>query len=133
MSLALIFFLAVQVGVLPVSGTDEWTGRIMPIASWHSIRSPLFLLVRASTIATMGLPHIKTFRSYALPDALIVRKHGLKHIVLPAVSLSAVQLGHLLSGSVVVESIFSIDGIGNLAWQLHRALRRPGPCRASSW
>lgn len=117
-ALALIFFLAVEAGLLPVSGTEEWQGWIMPITTLALYTfPPLFLLIRQSTVATLDLPHIKTFRSYALPELFVLRKHGFKHIVLPAVSLSAVQLGHLLSGSVVIESIFSIDGIGYLAWQ----------------
>jgi peptide/nickel transport system permease protein len=48
---------------------------------------------------------------------LVLFKHALRNAVLPVVSLAAVQLGNLLEGSIVIETIFALEGIGMLAWQ----------------
>ena len=65
----------------------------------------------------LGADYIRTARSRGLSPAKVVFKHALRNAVLPIVSLAAVQLGFMLSGSVVIETIFSINGLGNLSWQ----------------
>ncbi len=48
---------------------------------------------------------------------LVISRHALRNAVLPLVSLAAVQLGQLLSGSIVIESVFALNGLGRLAWE----------------
>ena len=52
-----------------------------------------------------------------LPPATVVFKHALRNAIVPVVALAAVQLGFLLGGSVVIETIFALDGLGYLAYQ----------------
>jgi peptide/nickel transport system permease protein len=47
----------------------------------------------------------------------VLFKHALRNAIIPVVSFSAVQLGFMLGGSIIIESIFSLNGLGSLAWQ----------------
>jgi len=60
---------------------------------------------------------VRTARAKGLPTRTVVFKHALRNAIVPVVALSAVQLGYLLGGSVVIETIFALDGLGFLAYQ----------------
>ena len=60
---------------------------------------------------------MRTARAKGLPTRTVVFKHALRNAIVPVVALSAVQLGYLLGGSVVIETIFALDGLGFLAYQ----------------
>ena len=56
-------------------------------------------------------------RAFGLSAWRVVIRHGLRHAIIPVVSLSAVQLGFMLGGSIVIETVFSLKGVGFLAWE----------------
>ena len=64
-----------------------------------------------------GIDYIRTARAKGLRPRTVLFKHALRNAIIPVVSLSAVQLGFMLGGSIVIETIFSLNGLGNLAWQ----------------
>jgi peptide/nickel transport system permease protein len=74
-------------------------------------------LVRAGMIEVLGSDYIRTARAKGLSGASIIGKHALRNALVPVVALAAVQLGLLLGGSVVIETIFALDGLGYLAFQ----------------
>ena len=74
-------------------------------------------LVRAGMIEVLEADYIRTARAKGLPRRQVVFKHALRNAVVPVVALTAVQLGYLLGGSVVIETIFALDGLGYLAYQ----------------
>jgi len=61
--------------------------------------------------------YMRTAHAKGLPPWRVVGKHGVRNAILPVVSLAAVQFGNLLEGSIIVEAVFALDGIGLLAWQ----------------
>jgi peptide/nickel transport system permease protein len=61
--------------------------------------------------------YIRTARALGLPAWRVVFRHALRNAMVPVVALTAVQLGFLLGGSVVIETIFALDGLGYLAYQ----------------
>lgn len=71
-------------------------------------------MVRASMMEVMGEPHIRTARSFGLPEWKIVSKYALRIAIIPTISLVAVGLGSILSSAVFVEAVFSRPGIGKL-------------------
>jgi ABC-type dipeptide/oligopeptide/nickel transport system permease component len=80
--------------------------------------APAFMrLVRAGMIEVLGSDYIRTARAKGLSTRSVVFKHALRNAIVPVVALSVVQLGYLLGGSVVIETIFALDGIGYLAYQ----------------
>lgn len=103
---------------VPISGDQTWRHFILPAValSFYAIPS-LMRLTRSGMLDVLDSEYIRTARAKGLSPAKIVFKHALRNAVLPVVSLAAVQLGFMLGGSVVIETIFSINGLGNLSWQ----------------
>jgi peptide/nickel transport system permease protein len=68
-------------------------------------------------LEVLGADYIRTAYAKGLPDRTVLFKHALRNAVIPVVALASVQFGHMLSGSVVIETVFAMQGIGQLAWQ----------------
>jgi len=67
-------------------------------------------------LEALGADYIRTARAKGLPRHMIIVKHALRNAILPVVSVAMVQLGYLMGGSIVVESVFALNGVGLLAW-----------------
>lgn len=74
-------------------------------------------LVRSSLIEVLESDYIRTARSKGLPGQLIVLRHALRNALLPVVSVLALNIGYLMSGAVLVESVFAYPGLGRLLLQ----------------
>ena len=110
-ALVLIMVLAVSDFVLPVSGSDSWAHFVMPTIALGYYMAPVFMrLVRAGMIEVLASDYVRTARAKGLSPASVILKHALRNALVPVVALSAVQLGFLLGGSVVIETIFALDG-----------------------
>ncbi len=117
-ALLLIMLFSIQLRWLPVSGSETWAHFVMPtIALGYYVTPPLMRLVRAGMIEVLGADYIRTARAKGLSPMSVVFKHGLRNALVPVVALAAVQLGLLLGGSIVIETIFALDGLGYLAYQ----------------
>ena len=117
-ALILIMVLAVTLHWLPVSGSDSWAHFVMPTIALGYYIAPVFMrLVRAGMIEVLASDYVRTARAKGLSPASVILKHALRNALVPVVALSAVQLGFLLGGSVVIETIFALDGAGFLAYQ----------------
>ena len=117
-ALVLIMVFSIWLRWLPVSGSASWAHFVMPtIALGYYVTPPLMRLVRAGMIEVLGSDYIRTARAKRLSPMSVVFKHGLRNALIPVVALTAVQLGFLLGGSIVIETIFALDGLGYLAYQ----------------
>ena len=117
-ALLLIMFFSISLRLLPVSGSDTWLHFVMPTIALGYYVAPAFMrLVRAGMIEVLEADYIRTARAKGLPVSTVIFKHALRNAVVPVVALTAVQLGFLLGGSVVIETIFALDGLGYLAYQ----------------
>lgn len=117
-ALLLIMLLSISLRVLPVSGSGTWQHFVMPAIALGYYAAPAFMrLIRAGMIEVLGADYIRTARAKGLPASAVIFKHALRNAIVPVVALAAVQLGYLLGGSVVIETIFALDGLGYLAYQ----------------
>ena len=117
-ALVLIMVLAVWGRWLPVSGSGTWQHFVMPtIALGYYVMPPFMRLIRSNMIEVLSADYVRTARAKGLPATTVVFKHALRNAIVPVVGLAAVQLGFLLGGSVVVESVFALDGLGYLAFR----------------
>lgn len=117
-ALLLILVFSVTLRWLPVSGSATWAHFVMPTIALGYYVAPAFMrLVRAGMIEVLASDYIRTARAKGLSTGSIVFKHALRNAIAPVVALSVVQLGYLLGGSVVIETIFALDGLGYLAYQ----------------
>jgi len=117
-ALLLIMLFSITLRWLPVSGSGTWQHFVMPAVALGYYVAPAFMrLIRAGMIEVLGADYIRTARAKGLPAGAVVFRHALRNAIVPVVALAAVQLGYLLGGSVVIETIFALDGLGYLAYQ----------------
>ncbi len=117
-ALLLIMLFSIYLHLLPVSGSGTWQHFVMPAIALGYYAAPAFMrLIRAGMIEVLGADYIRTARAKGLPPSTVIFKHALRNAIVPVVALAAVQLGFLLGGSVVIETIFALDGLGYLAYQ----------------
>lgn len=117
-ALILIMLFSITWRMLPVSGSGTWQHLVMPSIALGYYAAPAFMrLIRAGMIEVLGADYIRTARAKGLPSSTVIFKHALRNAIVPVVALAAVQLGFLLGGSVVIETIFALDGLGYLAYQ----------------
>jgi peptide/nickel transport system permease protein len=74
-------------------------------------------LTRAGMLDVLGADYVRTARAKGAGEFRVMFKHALRNAIIPVVSLAAVQMGFMLGGSIVVESIFALHGAGYLAWE----------------
>ena len=104
--------------VLPVSGIDTWAHFVMPsIALGYYITPGVMRLTRAGMLEVLQSDYIRTARAKGASNTSVLFKHALRNAIIPVVSLAAVQFGFMLGGSIVIETIFAINGLGFLAWE----------------
>ncbi len=116
--LLLILLFGVNLGWLPISGSATLAHFVLPAITLGSFAMPaLMRLVRAGMIEVLAADYIRTAWAMGLRPRQVLWKYALRNAVLPVVSLTAVQFGFMLGGSIVVESVFAIQGVGYLAWQ----------------
>lgn len=117
-ALILVMIFSITLRWLPVSGSGTWLNFVMPTIALGYYVAPAFMrLIRAGMIEVLSADYIRTARAKGLPAYKVIFKHALRNAVVPVVALTAVQLGYLLGGSVVIETIFALDGLGYLAYQ----------------
>ncbi|MGH6760667.1 MAG: oligopeptide ABC transporter permease OppB [Phyllobacterium sp.] len=111
--LSLVF--GVMLGWLPAGGWDGGSLRnmILPVASLALLQVAIIArMMRGATIEALRSNHVRTARAYGLPSRVVVVVHALRAAVLPVISYLGPAAASLLTGSVVVETIFGIPGIG---------------------
>ncbi len=118
LGLILIIVFGVMLRWLPISGSDHFSNFILPMVTLGMSVMPAFMrLTRTGMLDALDSDYIRMARAKGLSTSSILFKHALRNAILPVVSLTAVSLGFLLGGSVIVESVFALNGIGFLAYQ----------------
>ncbi|MDM0119719.1 ABC transporter permease [Variovorax arabinosiphilus] len=116
-ALTLIIVFSVGLKWLPVSGNTSWQHFVLPAVALGYYAMPAMMrLTRAGMLDVLGSDYIRTARAKGLSPARVVFKHALRNAIIPVVALAAVELGFMLGGSVVIESVYSMQGLGQLAW-----------------
>lgn len=116
--LTLILWLGINWELLPITGSSSWLNFIMPaVALGYYVTPAVMRLTRAGMLEVLSSDYIRTARAKGLRPPRVLFKHALRNAVIPVVSVSAVQFGFMLGGSIVIETIFAINGLGFLAWE----------------
>lgn len=115
--LTLIVIFAVTLQWLPAAGGGGWQHFILPAVALGYYATPAMMrLTRTGMLEVLESDYIRTARAKGLSTAQVILKHALRNAIIPVVALAAVELGFMLGGSVVIESVFSLGGLGQLAW-----------------
>ncbi|HEX2437608.1 MAG TPA: ABC transporter permease [Methylomirabilota bacterium] len=122
--LLLILLFSVTLGWVRSGGFDGWSAGV-----WPALRSLLLpavalgffqaaVLVRATRSAVLDVlreDYVRTARAKGLREGGVVVKHALRNALIPIVTVAGVQLGQLVAGAIVLESVFALPGLGRLA------------------
>ena len=142
-ALMMIVLFSVVLGWLPTSGRPDiplsesflrlFTGNVQPLWEWFrhgimpvtalslTIIAPLVRITRYSMLEILSADYIRTARAKGLGGRAILQRHALRNAMIPIVTMIGLQMAFLLSGSVLIETIFRWPGLGRLAYE---AIRR---------
>ena len=112
----LIIIFGVWLRWLPISGSDSWAHLVLPAVTLASWILPINMrLVRSGMLDVLNQDYIRTARAKGLVERKVLIKHAFKNAAIPVVTISGMQLGVLLGGAVVTETVFAWPGLGRLA------------------
>lgn len=113
LAMLMMILLAVNLKLLPVVGLETPASYIMPVlALSFSPISTITRLTRSSLRDVMGSDFITLARSKGTKESMVVIKHGLKNALLPVITYAGPMFAGMITGSLVIETLFSIPGIG---------------------
>ncbi|PZC43013.1 MAG: peptide/nickel transport system permease protein [Chloroflexi bacterium] len=115
LGLMMIFFFSVELGWLPTGGSGSLKHMILPTVTLGLLTSAAVMrLTRSGMIDAMGTDFVRTARAKGLREGTIISRHALRHALLPVATIMGIQVGRLIAGSVIIETVFSWPGVGRL-------------------
>lgn len=113
--LMLIMVVSVKWRLLPVSGSDTWKHFILPVVTLSiSLSATVARFTRSSILEELKSDYARTARAKGLKEKVVIWKHIFRNSMISVVTVVGLQFGHLLGGSVLVESVFGLSGLGSL-------------------
>lgn len=113
-----IWLFAVQWRLLPSIGSGSVRHLVLPALTLGIASASTFAkMVRGSMREVMGLPYVRTARAKGLDERRVIFRHALMNALIPTITLVGLEIGWLLTGAVVVETVFSWPGLGRLLIQ----------------
>lgn len=114
-SLMLIILFSLKLGWLPASGSQSWKNYIMPVMVLSLQELALVArLARGSTLEVLRQDFVTTARAKGLAERVVVSRHVVRNALLPVVTVIGLRLAFLMSGTIIVETIFAWPGVGRL-------------------
>ena len=115
-AMLLILVFSVFLGMLPATGSGSFDRLILPaLVLGYEGTALIARLTRASLLEVLGREYITTARAKGLPRRIVVMRHALRNALIPVVTIVGLQVGRLLAGSIIVETVFARQGVGQLA------------------
>ena len=114
----LILVCSLRLNLFPTSGRGGWQNLVLPGVTLGAFAmASIARITRSAVLEIMRADYIRTARAKGLPEFWTLAKHIMRNAAIPIVTIVGLQLGNLLGGAVVTETIFSWPGIGRLAIQ----------------
>jgi len=114
-ALCLMFIFSYRLGWIPVLATTKPIGLILPALTLALVMSSRYIRqIRAAMLDELGKGYVVGLRSRGLSETTILYKNVLKNIMVTVITLTGISLGSLLGGTVIVETVFTWPGLGNL-------------------
>lgn len=111
----LLLLFSIQLGLFPIAGSDGWKTLVLPGLTLGLVGAGFIVrMVRNTMLDVISEPFIVTLRSKGLTERAVMYKHALRNALIPALTMVGVMIGELLSGTVVVETVFARQGIGRI-------------------
>ncbi len=118
LGLLLMLFFSVYLGAFPLAGADTISHLVLPALTLGLPSAAVIArITRSSLIEVLGNDYVRTARAKGVPEVSVVGHHALRNTLIPVVTVIGLQMGYLLGGAVVVETVFAWPGIGRLTVQ----------------
>lgn len=115
LGLNLILVFSVRLQWLPAFGYETWRHLLLPSVTLGAASAAIVArMTRSSMLEVLGQDYIRTARAKGLAERVVVNRHALRNALIPVVTVLGLQLGTLLSGAVLTETVFAWPGIGRL-------------------
>ena len=115
LGLMLLLVFSVWLGWVPSTGTEGLHRLVLPaFALGYGAAAIIARLTRSAMLEALSLDYITTARSKGLDERIVVIRHALRNALIPVITIVGLQIGALLSGAVIVETVFSRQGIGRM-------------------
>lgn len=115
LALVLVLIFSVNLGWLPSTGDATWKHAILPIVTLGVAGAAILArFTRSAMLEVLGQPYIRVASAKGLTWRRVVTEHALPNAAIPTITIVGFMIGSLIAGAVVVESVFSWPGIGNL-------------------
>lgn len=110
-----ILFFALKLRLLPSVGSDTWVHYILPVTTMAlPVSATILRLTRTTMLETIRQDYVRTARAKGQTETKVMINHALKNAILPVITAVGMDFGWLLGGAVVIETVFSINGVGKL-------------------
>lgn len=111
----LILLFALYLGWLPAGGIYQWQGYILPVVCTSVVAAcRIFRMTRSSMLECIREDYVRSARAKGVPERVVVYRHALQNALLPVITTIGNTFGGVLGGSTVVESVFTLPGLGSL-------------------
>lgn len=115
LGILLLLVFSVRLGLLPLFGADTAAHFVLPALALGVSRSAVLVrIVRNSAIQELDREYVLTAESKGLAERTIHYRHLLRNALLPVITIAGIQLGYLLGGTIIIEQVFSLPGLGRL-------------------
>ena len=112
-ALMMMLLFALKLRLLPASGIATWKGYILPVAcNAMASLAVMVRMTRSSMLEVIHQDYIRTARAKGLSERTIIYRHALKNALMPVITVVGMQISIIMGGSVIIETIFNIQGIG---------------------
>ncbi|WP_010288522.1 nickel ABC transporter permease [Kurthia massiliensis] len=126
LGLILMQWFSVQLGWFPTTGLDSWKGYVLPsITLGVGVAAIIARFTRSALIDVLKEDYIRTGRAKGFSEWKIMMRQALKNAMVPVVTMTGLQFGFLLGGSVVIETVFGFPGLGS--WLIDAVTNRDYP------
>jgi peptide/nickel transport system permease protein len=118
LGIMLILLFGERLRVLPTSGTGTWRHVVLPAVSLAAYSAAsISRLQRSAMLEVLGREYVTTARAKGLRNVTVIMKHALRNALIPVVTVIGLQMGTLLGGAIITETIFAWPGVGRLSLQ----------------
>ncbi len=115
LGLMLMYWFSIEWGLLPTSGWGDWRQIILPAITMGTAGAAIIArMTRSSMLEVIRQDYVRTARAKGVKERYVIYKHTLRNALIPVVTVIGLQFGYFLSGAILTETVFSINGMGRL-------------------
>jgi glutathione transport system permease protein len=118
LGLSLMLLFSVYLGWLPLTGMESWKNLILPTLTLGIPNAAIISrITRSSLVEVLNQDYVRTARAKGVKESIVVGRHAVRNALIPVITVVGLQMGYLLGGAVVTETVFAWPGIGRLIVQ----------------